>query len=245
MFYSIAALLCSRTRHAWTCGFALMLVQLESDWRQFFRNVTHSTDRRLIVLAIRRILDSWRRKKSSLDTMVFDLRNDKGILFLDRYQKNTGACVLGIRSEHVAGWRVVWGNMCENWNVAGCGQKITKIACIVGIVGTDSLHKTFGGSLWSDRGSSHETIQGRSGILRTSRLDEDEFVLLGLSAWNCSLPDGMPCFAAWDTGFINAYSHGRRPSGSNSPTAAGRSDEASRYPADVTAQPRQCQMHMM
>ena len=106
----------------------------------------------------------------------------------------------------------------------------------------------------SDRGSSHEKIlQGRSrldsedfhfhvrwvrwGWVRVPRLDEGCLKLL--------VPFRMACHAlnaSWDMGLTN-YNHDRRPSTGSSPSATtGRSDEASRYPSDATAQSRQSQI---
>ena len=80
----------------------------------------------------------------------------------------------------------------------------------------------------------------RWGWVRVPRLDEGCLKLL--------VPFRMACHAlnaSWDIGLTN-YNHDRRPSTGSSPSATtGRSDEASRYPSDVTAQSRQCQINTL
>ena len=185
----------------------------------------HSSDRSLIVLAFRWALQWCRGKMSPLDTMVFELLDDAAILFLDRYQKMQAGTILfnlddaafmfldryqktqarvSWGSGHaLAGWWVVWGNICEDWNVAGCGQKIT-YCYLLGLHKFAWQRRLLAGRYdTSDRGSSHEKIlQGRSRLkfwgfprqLSPMRLSPCSSAWWGVPETACSLPDGMPCF---------------------------------------------------
>ena len=180
----------------------------------------HSSDGSLIVLARRLTLHWLRGRNSPLDTMVFNLLDDAAILFSDRYQKMQAGTILfnlddaaflfldryqktqarvSWGSGHaLAGWWVVWGNICEDWNVAGCGQKITYYYLL-------GLHKFAWQDFWRVA-MIHQTVDllmkrycraDLGWILRTStstsdESDEVECVFLGLmrGAWNCLFPSG-------------------------------------------------------